>query len=41
LDGVSYQAGSAELIEIIALVFQRMEIDATAGGSTVVTILDA
>lgn len=37
LDGVSYTAGATELVETIAMAFQKMEIDATAGGSTVVT----
>ena len=40
LDGVTYRAGETRLVEIIALVFERLEIDATAGGTTVSTIVD-
>jgi len=38
---VSYTAGDSTLVETIAMVFQKMEIDATAGGTTVVTSFNA
>jgi hypothetical protein len=41
LDSVSYTAGDSTLVETIAMVFQKMEIDATAGGTTVVTSFNA
>jgi hypothetical protein len=37
LDSVSYTGGATELVETIAMTFQKMEFDATAGGKTVVT----
>jgi type VI protein secretion system component Hcp len=41
LDSVSYTAGASTLVETIAMIFQKMEIDATAGGTTIVTSFNA
>ena len=40
LTSVSFGAGSTQMVESIAMVFQKLEIDATAGGSTVSTGFD-
>ncbi|KAH8796283.1 hypothetical protein BGZ57DRAFT_998045 [Hyaloscypha finlandica] len=40
LTSVSYGAGSTQMVESIAMVFQKLEIDATAGGSTVSSLFN-
>jgi type VI protein secretion system component Hcp len=40
LDSVSINAGSTELVETIAMNFEKLEFDATAGGTTEVTSLN-
>ena len=40
LTSVSYGAGSTQMVESIAMVFQKLEIDATAGGITVSTLFN-
>jgi hypothetical protein len=40
LTSVSHGAGPTQMVETINMIFQKLEIDATAGGSTVTASFD-